>query len=50
MQMRVMTESLAPGMEHRKESDLGAKMLRVSGDSAQRLTGSPEWQRWVAVR
>jgi hypothetical protein len=29
-------------MEHRKESDLGAEMLRVSGDGAQRLGGSPE--------
>ena len=29
-------------MEHGKESDLGAQMLGVSRDGAQRLSGSPE--------
>src|SRR6516165_5242428 len=29
-------------MEHGKESDLGAQMIGVSRDGAQRLSGSPE--------
>ena len=37
MQMRVMDEGLAPGMQHRDHADLGAEMLGVSGDGAQRL-------------
>ena len=42
MQMRMGTESLAPGMEHGEESDLGAQVLGVSCDSAQRLGGRSE--------
>ena len=40
--MRVLTESLAPGMEHCEESDLRAQMLGVSRDGAQRLAGGAE--------
>src|SRR5262249_49154384 len=42
MQMRMATESLAPGMEHGEESDLGAQVLGVSCNGAQRLGGGSE--------
>jgi hypothetical protein len=42
MQMRMMTKSLAPSMEHREPSDLRAQMLGVSRNRAQRLGGGPE--------
>jgi hypothetical protein len=40
--MWMITKSLAPGVKHRKEADLGAQVLGVSRDGAQRLSGSPE--------
>ena len=40
--MRMMVQGLAPGMEHGDEADLGAEMLRVGGDPAQRLGGGSE--------
>ena len=42
MQMRMVKKRLAPGMEHREESDLRAQMLGVGRNGAQRLGGSPE--------
>jgi hypothetical protein len=30
--MRVMLQSLVPGMKHAEEADLGAEMTRVAGD------------------
>jgi len=42
MQMRMVKKSLAPGMEHRKESDLRAKMLGVRRNGTQGLSGGPE--------
>jgi hypothetical protein len=37
MDMRVMLQGLAPGVEHGDEADLGAEVLRVGSDPAQRL-------------
>ena len=37
-----MVQVLAPGMEHGEEADLGAEMLRIGGDRAQRLGRGPE--------
>jgi hypothetical protein len=42
MQMWMITKSLAPGVKHRKEADLGAQVLGVSRDGAQGLGRSPE--------
>ena len=42
MQMRMANKSLAPGMEHREESNLCAQMLGVSRNGAQRLGGGSE--------
>ena len=39
MQMRMMAQSLAPGVQHRQKADLGAEVFGVSGDRAQRLGG-----------
>ncbi len=45
MDVRMMVQVLAPGMKHRDEADLGAEMLGVGGDAAQRLGGGPEQER-----
>jgi hypothetical protein len=37
MDVRVVMQALAPGVKHGDEADLGAEMLRVGGDGAQRL-------------
>ena len=37
MDMRMVLQVLASGMEHGDETDLGAEMARVGGDRAQRL-------------
>lgn len=37
MQMWVMPQSLAPGVQYCQETDLGAEVFGVSGDNAQRL-------------
>ena len=37
MNMRMMVQVLPPGVEHCDEAGLGAKMLRIGGDRAQRL-------------
>jgi len=42
MQVRVQAKGLVPRVQHRDEADLGAQMLRVGGDRAQRLGGGPE--------
>ena len=42
MQMRVMDERLAPGVEDGEEADLGAEMARVGGDRAERLGDGAE--------
>ena len=39
MQMRMMEQVLAPGVQHGEEADLGAQMLRIGGDGAQGLGG-----------
>jgi hypothetical protein len=39
MQMRVMQQILAPGMQNGDEADLGAQVLRIGGDRAQCLGG-----------
>ena len=35
MNMRVMLQSLVPGMEHAEEADLRAKVTRIAGDLQQ---------------
>jgi len=40
--MRVMLQGLAPGVKHSDKTDLGAEVLRVGGDPAQRLGGRAE--------
>jgi hypothetical protein len=45
MNVRVVLQVLARGMEHADEADLGAEMLRIGGDSAQRFCGGPEQNR-----
>jgi hypothetical protein len=37
MDVRVVMQVLAPGVKHGDQADLGAEMLRVGGDGAQRL-------------
>ena len=44
MQVRVMDERLAPGVQHGEEADLGAEVARVGGDGAQRLGDGSEEQ------
>ena len=39
MQMRMMLQILTPGMEYGDEANLGAQVLRSSGDRAQGLGG-----------
>jgi hypothetical protein len=45
MNMRMVLQVLAPGMEHADETDLGAEMARVGGDRAQRFGCRPEQDR-----
>ena len=40
--VRMMQQVLAPGVQHREEADLGAQVLGVGGDRAQRLGGGAE--------
>ena len=42
MDMRMMIEVLAPGVQHGGNADLRAQMLRVGGDCRQRLGGGLE--------
>src|SRR5690606_34012210 len=42
MQMRMMVQVLAPGVQHGEEADLGTQMLGICGDGAQGLGGGAE--------
>ena len=42
MQVRVVLQVLAPGVEHGDEADLGAEMLGSAAMVLQRLGGGPE--------
>ncbi len=42
MQMGMMTQGLAPGVQHGQEANLGTQMFRVGGYCAQRLCGGGE--------
>ena len=42
MDVRMMVQVLAPDMEHGEEADLGAEMLGIGGDDAQRLGCGPQ--------
>ena len=42
MDVRMMVQVLAPGVEHGDDADLGAEMLGIGGDGAQRLGGGAE--------
>jgi len=42
VEMRVMVEWLAPGMEHRQAADVRPEMLRVPGDVLERLRHGPK--------
>ena len=42
--MRMMDERLAPGVEDGEEADLGAEMVRVGSNRAERLGDGPEEQ------
>ena len=42
MDVRVVGERRAPGVEHGGEADAGAQMLRIGGDGGQRLGGGLE--------
>ena len=42
MNVRMSLEFLVPGMEDAEEPDLGAEMLGIAGDLAQRLGAGPE--------
>ena len=44
VEMRVMVELLAPGMEHRQAADVRPEMLRVPGDVLERLRHGPKEQ------
>ena len=44
MQMRMMPQSLAPGVQHGQETNLSAEVFRVCGNSAQGLGGGGEQQ------
>ena len=44
VQMRMMDERLAPGVEDGEEADLGAEVAGVGGDGAQRLGDGSEEQ------
>ena len=54
--MRMMVQVLPPGVQHGDEPDLGAEMLGIGGDGAQRLGRRLEtgWRRpralfWKAI-
>ena len=38
MNMRMVLQVLAPGVEHGDETDFGAEMTRIGGDRAQRFS------------
>jgi hypothetical protein len=42
MDVRMMVQVLAPGVEHREEADLGPEMLRLGRDRPQRLSRRSE--------
>ena len=42
MQVGVMEEVRAPGMEHGEKADLGAQVFGISADDEQGLRGGPE--------
>lgn len=42
MQMRMMVQVLAPGVQHGEEANLGAEVLGIGGDGAQGLGGGAE--------
>lgn len=44
MQMRIMKQVLAPGVQHGEQADLGAQVLGIGGDDAQGLGGGAEEQ------
>ena len=45
MDVRMVLQVLAPGMEHGDKADLGAEMTSVGGDPTQRLGGRLEQDR-----
>src|SRR5260370_36472658 len=42
MDVRMVMQVLAPGVEHGDETDLGTEMLRIGGDGSERLGCRPE--------
>jgi hypothetical protein len=42
MNMGMMPQGLAPGVEHGDEPDLGAEMPGIGGDGSERLGSGPE--------
>ena len=42
MQVRMMEQVLAPGVEHGEKANLGAQVLGISGDSEQGLRRGSE--------
>ena len=42
MDVRVVGQRRAPGVQHGGEADARAEMLRVGGDGGQRLGGGPD--------
>ena len=44
MDVRMVCQSLSPGMEHGQEADFGAQVFRVGGDGAQCLRRRGEEQ------
>ena len=44
MQVRMMDERLAPGVQHGEEADLGAEVAGVATDRAERVGDGPEEQ------
>ena len=44
VEVRVVTNGLAPGVEHREEADLGPQVLRVPGDGRERLPSGTKEQ------
>jgi hypothetical protein len=45
MNVRMVMEVLAPGVQHRGDADLGAEVLGIGGDDAQRFGRRPEQDR-----
>jgi hypothetical protein len=37
MNVRMVEQALSPGVQHRDHADLGAQMLGIGGDGADRL-------------